>query len=825
MSGNGSARERFLELIISRLTAPAPLAEDDVNAMLGEMADLVGTTGAYVILLERQTSGAMSITGRFASYATDAPAFALSAETLAGFIEAYRDEPFVVNDSQALPAAQKQVTHAMRDRGLRSALMTTVIEDEAVRGVVGFNHSAPRQWSGNDIARAEQLANMVVGALHKQRTEKAVVQAEERVRAYIEQSPTPVFCWELSKPASASSSLLSVVGSLGHARLVECSQAFVDEFASEQDPIDIGVQMRDLTGRPARAMGVMIGALLAHEGVLVDEQVQLDEFGETERFLVGGRLLFAGGDICRVWGSIRNVTESARLEQEVAVSRERIELAVSAGGLGFLEWFEMREQGQIELPAEAGASTVVHQLHDGHSLEDALGTLNVAALRQVLASAASDGRLEVEFDLPGPRVLRFLGRAIGDTVSDGRRVLGVLQDVTKIREAEAARRDLEEQMRRSQKLESLGVMAGGVAHDFNNLLTSIVGNAELARMDLPANSPSAESLRYVDKAAQVAADLCRQLLAYAGRGTVDTKAVDAAHTVGELRALLVSSVGGRATLNFDLGPTETFVVDVAQFQQIVLNLAINAGEALSQRPGTVMIRTGTAFFRRAELATPYAEKPPAAGRYTYVEVVDDGVGMDAETRERLFDPFYTTKFTGRGLGLSAVLGIVRAHGGTVQVNSVPGEGSTFRVLFPVATLPVASPGTEEPEAPVPLLGERQVLIVDDEDLVREVASRQLERLGFEVLDCSSGAEALELFDRHQSDIAFVLLDLTMPGMNGVETLRELRAVHRDARVVLMSGYSEAEAIRGFAGHQPDGFLHKPFSNQDLARRISSVLGG
>ena len=380
-------------------------------------------------------------------------------------------------------------------------------------------------------------------------------------------------------------------------------------------------------------------------------------------------------------------------------------------------------------------------------------------------------------------------------------------------------------MRRTQKLESLGVMAGGIAHDLNNLLTSIVGNAELARLDLPEDAPSRESLEYVDQAAQLAAELCRQLLAYAGRGTLDTVVVDAAKTVDELRALLASSVEQRGALEYELGATETFVADLAQFQQVLLNLVINAGEALDKSSGVVTIRTGTRTFASAELKTPYGEKSLEAGRYTYVEVSDDGVGMDGVTRERLFDPFYTTKFTGRGLGLSAVLGIVRAHGGCVQVESGLGVGSLFRVLFPVATAVVGRVETEEAPGALASVARRRVLLVDDEALVREVSARQLERLGFEVLVCGDGAQALRSFSDHRDDIAFVLLDLTMPGMSGIETLRALREVDAEVRVLLMSGYSESEAIGAFAELEPNQFLQKPFTGGDLMTKMRLLLDG
>jgi PAS domain S-box-containing protein len=266
---------------------------------------------------------------------------------------------------------------------------------------------------------------------------------------------------------------------------------------------------------------------------------------------------------------------------------------------------------------------------------------------------------------------------------------GAFIDITDRKRAEDERRQLEAQMQRAQKLESLGVLAGGIAHDFNNLLTGILGHASLALMDLPPDAPACHSLQQIELAARRAADLTRQLLAYSGKGRFLLAPVDLSMIIEETTALLRTVVSKKATLHFDFAPQlPTVIADPAQIRQLVMNLLTNASEALGDGPGAITIRTGREFATRASLAAPHVPADIPEGEYIFLEVTDTGAGMDAPTLERIFDPFFTTKFTGRGLGLAAVLGIVRGHRGAIKVASEAGRGTTFKVLLPPADVQV-----------------------------------------------------------------------------------------------------------------------------------------
>jgi PAS domain S-box-containing protein len=402
------------------------------------------------------------------------------------------------------------------------------------------------------------------------------------------------------------------------------------------------------------------------------------------------------------------------------------------------------------------------------------------------------------------------------------RILTVTRDVTERLLAEEERRKLEEHMRHAQKLEGLGVMAGGIAHDFNNLLTPILGNASLALLDLPESSPVRQRLEKIHKAAQRAATLTNQMLAYAGAGPVAVSPVDLSRVVAEMAQLLESSISGQTTVVYRLEPKLPLIeADDAQLSQVVMNLLTNAVEAVGEGEGQIAIATGTAEIGRdAELHTLLGDEL-AEGTYVYLEVRDTGCGMDSETRSRIFDPFFTTKFTGRGLGLAAVLGIVRGHRGAIEIESEPGRGTRFRVLFPSADALreefTADAAADEWRA------SGTILVVDDDEAVRELARENLERVGLSVLCARDGREGVETFSRHRDEIRAVFLDRTMPDVSGEEAFDEIRRIRPDARIILVSGYSEDQAARHFAGKDLVGFLQKPFLPETLIEKVRKAL--
>jgi signal transduction histidine kinase/CheY-like chemotaxis protein len=410
------------------------------------------------------------------------------------------------------------------------------------------------------------------------------------------------------------------------------------------------------------------------------------------------------------------------------------------------------------------------------------------------------------------------------------RLTGAIQDVTEQRRNEIERQQLAIQMLHAQKLESLGVLAAGVAHDFNNLLVGVLGNAELAALDKTLSSSTRYLLDQVIDAAARAAGLTRQLLAYTGRGHFSMRNVDLGTHIGGLSALLRASLPKAVRLSLELGAELPEVrADLDQLQQVTMNLILNAAEAYEGRDGDVRVR---AFQQTVTRAPKHALSAPAhigPGRYVVFEVVDSGCGMDPNTLQRIFEPFFSTKFTGRGLGLAAVLGIVRGHDAVLSVDSARGVGTTFRVYFPVprqaatasaAPLPVPASAADEGA-----LRDRCVLVVDDEERVRSVARAVLTNADMRVFEATHGAEALAVFEREGDEIDVVLLDVVMPGMDAASVLRALRKRRTSLPVLIYSGYPEEEATRQLRelDTEHSAFLEKPFSPNALLSKLRALL--
>lgn len=384
---------------------------------------------------------------------------------------------------------------------------------------------------------------------------------------------------------------------------------------------------------------------------------------------------------------------------------------------------------------------------------------------------------------------------------------------------------LEEKLRQTAKLESLGLLAGGIAHDFSNLLMGVVGNADLARSELPSTSPAHEYLHAIEKEAKRATELCRQLLAYSGRGRFVIEPLNLNALIEDMAHILQISISRKVILKYrfakDLPATEG---DATQIRQILMNLTLNASDAIGDRSGVISISTGVVECDAEYLTSACMETSPRPGTYVFFEVADTGCGMDEATRRKVFDPFFTTKFTGRGLGLAAVLGIVRGHKGAIKLYSEPGQGTTFKILLPACATPAVSKTPPPASHPPTPKGRGTILVVDDERTIRGVAQRMLERAGFRVLLAEDGRQAAEVFREHAGEIAAVLLDLTMPRMGGEEAYRELRRVRPDVRVLMMSGYNEFEIQARFAGKGLAGFLQKPFKSEELLAKLHDILG-
>ncbi len=398
------------------------------------------------------------------------------------------------------------------------------------------------------------------------------------------------------------------------------------------------------------------------------------------------------------------------------------------------------------------------------------------------------------------------------------------QELTeKEQDARRAAEASEAQSRHVQKLESIGVLAGGIAHDFNNLLHVVLGNADIALSNVTPASPAREPLEEVVRATLRAADLTRQLLAYSGKGAFIVRHLDLSTEVREMATLLRTSISKQATLTWELDPKLPAVsADPTQIRQIVMNLITNASDALGDAGGTITLRTGVTRLEDLEhqrFGAPLEGEESlerSKGSLVYLEIGDNGSGMNPDTLSRIFDPFFSTKFAGRGLGLAAVMGIVRSHHGLIRIRSEPGQGTAFRVLFPAvpgSVSKIAKASGERSE----WRGTGTIMVVEDEEGVREVAERILQDIGFETIGAEDGRHALDLMEEVGDRVTAVLLDLSMPRMGGAETFRRLRKTRPELPILLMSGYTEQVVAPQFSDSGPGvtGFLQKPFLAEDL----------
>jgi len=406
--------------------------------------------------------------------------------------------------------------------------------------------------------------------------------------------------------------------------------------------------------------------------------------------------------------------------------------------------------------------------------------------------------------------------------SDQTYTIGLLRDVHDRVNRREAERALEERVQRAQRLEGLGVMAGGIAHDFNNLLTPILGQSSLALIDLPEGTELYERIEKVRNAARRAAKLTNQMLAYAGAGPLLFEPTDLSELVREMGQLLESTVSGRIIIDFDLTdglpPIEA---DSTQISQVVMNLIANASEAVGDGNGAISVRTHEISGKTIDKTALVMGDVDPDHRYICFEVTDTGVGMDAMTLSRIFDPFFTTKFTGRGLGLAAVLGIVRGHDGAIEIHTKPNHGTQFRVLLPLRTL--AEPVQNEEYAGSPWTSSGFILIADDDAGVRALSTETLERCGFTVLTARNGHEAVEQCKQHGDQIRAVLLDRTMPIVSGEQAFAALRRRLPHLPIIMVSGYSPENSSPTVAANRPDGFLKKPFQPEVLIDTLRKVL--
>lgn len=617
-------------------------------------------------------------------------------------------------------------------------------------------------------------------------------------------------------------------------------------FIEEKEPLDmplLKVAVIHDDDRPAvRAAVERAAALPRHEHTEVTFRMRLAD-GDWRWVNTRGAPLFLPNDTTTsdgaparyLVGVAEDVTERRRSQEALAQSADSLRLAQELANVGSYD--------RNLIDGTVHWSEQMFRIHGADPVRDdpnAMGDLierfvhpdDRSILRRAMRQLATTGRA-------GPYAYRVVhadgtvrnvvgqGAILRDANDLPLRRVGSVIDVTARTAAEEERALLETKVREVQKLESLGVLAGGIAHDFNNLLVGILGNASVSLLDMPVSSPAHAAVTAIERAARDAASLTRQLLAYAGKGRFLLEPLDLSVLVRQLRPVLQTALGARASLINELAEQLPVVhADGEQLRQAVVNVVTNAAEAIGERAGSVKVYTSEESMSEARLRRCLSGNRAKPGLFACISVEDDGVGMDEATLARVFDPFFSTRLAGRGLGLAATLGIVHGHSGALEVVSAPGRGTTMRMYFPAAyeekerslSTSASVTGTTTARTRV------RVLVVDDDEHVRALAHRVLDRLNYEATEVADGAEALDFLRADPTQVDAVLLDMTMPRLNGEDTLRGIRALAPWMPVILMSGHDEREVTPRLLEHGLGGYLQKPFTVDALASMFARVVG-
>ncbi len=736
-----------------------------------------------------------------------------------------------VPTSEVFGAAQENLWHAL---GLVAAvtvlvvLMTFFYARRLARPLTDLANAARAQSAGRfdatapvagpvEVAETAHAFNEMVGSLR--RADESLLESEGRYRELFQNNPLPMWVYQLETFAFLDVNA-AAIEHYGYTR-EEFLRMTIKDVRPQQDIPRLVDYVRELAMRTSQGGAVGTPGVWPHrkkngEIILVD--------------VAAHPLNYRGAS--SMMALLNDVTSSRRAAIALEESERRYRTVIDQTGQmiydydvksGRVSWFgrialEKILGGTPEEFSETGVTGWRDRLHPDDQ---------AAAIARFDHSLVTGDPCQAEYRLRHKdgtyRVVEERGIVIRDAQGTVSRMVGRMSDITDRKREEEARQQMEKKLLETQKLESLGVLAGGIAHDFNNLLTGILGNAGLARLESPAGWEGVTYLSQIEKAALRAADLCKQMLAYSGKGRFVVQKIDLNEVLEETTQLLSISISKKAALRLALErPLPAIQADATQLRQIVMNLVINASEAIGDNTGNITLRTGRLHADQAYLANAQFAGEIPAGDYVFLEVSDDGSGMSAETVARIFDPFFTTKFTGRGLGLAAVLGIVRGHKGAIKVYSEPGRGTSFKILLP-ATEGAAQPLGARTPGVAGWRGSGRVLVIDDEETVRQVSANVLRALGFEVDLAIDGVEAVKMFTGKPGAYTLVLLDLTMPNMDGEETYRQLRQISPAIRVILMSGFNKVDAINRFTGKGLAGFVQKPFELETLATELRRVL--
>ncbi len=725
---------------------------------------------------------------------------------------AFRRQPVIVEDISTDPLWLHGRKAAL-DHGLRACWSTPVLDRSgSVLGTFAVYYREPRRPLPAERDLTDRAAQMVRIAIERRKVEDDLHREHALLRTLIDSLHECIYV----KDTEGRFILINEANrkTLGLDRATDAIGKSVQEFFPgniaaiyEQDDLQV---------------------MRSRQAIYEREEPFVDASGRSGTYLTSKMPLFSKeGAVLGIVGVSRDITGRKRAEEELRRLTASLEHAQATARLGSWEldpstgqgWWSSEMYHLFGMDPSDGCPSfeqfleIIHP-EDREEIRACFGRAVKTGLKDVVRFRVADLRGSV-------RYFEGVAHPVSDESGEVIRLTGTAQDITERVHAEHERQNMQRKLEETQRLESLGVLAGGIAHDFNNLLTVILGNASLIRLELDSDSPLQPCLSEIMSASTRAADLCRQMLAYSGHVRMSTQPVDLSALIRESEPLLRSALGKAVRLNLTLDASLPPVAgDEGQLRQILLSLVTNASEAIGQHEGEIQAGTRMVALSAEDIRHLQFPNNLSPGPHAALVVTDTGPGMAPSVMSRIFDPFYTTKFMGRGLGLAAVQGIVRVHKGGLNVQSKPGEGSTFTIYLPFAeTMPHSPAG----QASTPRTGGGVVLVIDDEEAVRHVTRRLLEAEGCNVMTAADGVEGIEKFRRMQETVDLVLLDLTMPRMGGVQTFHLLRSIKPDVKVLLMSGYTEEEAVSQFTGEGLAGFIQKPFSNDELKQKLSSIM--
>jgi two-component system, cell cycle sensor histidine kinase and response regulator CckA len=700
----------------------------------------------------------------------------------------------------------------LEPQGVQSLVLVPMMHQRDCLGFVGFDSVvAVRRFTDSEIALLEVLAEILANTEIRRRNEEALRLSERQFRGLLAELPDIV-----------------LVHSQGI--IVYANQAALNATGYSREEL-VGTRVLDhVVPRHRETVGRLMRQRAAGEPVTDYEIDVVHKSGDIRNVIVRtGEMSFS--DEASVIVILIDITERKQAELKLRESEEKFRTLAESCLFAIMiyqddHWVYTNPAGEKISGFSAHELygmpywSFVHPEFQSLVREQGRNRQSGKAARSAYDfKIVAKGGEEKWVSLTGNSI-EFRGRPAG---------LISVMDITERRRAEAERLEMERRLLHGQKLESLGVLAGGIAHDFNNLLMAIHGNLDLALHNLSPVSSARPNLAKAVQAAKRATDLTRQILAYSGRGQFIIGDVDLNELVLENSHLLRAAVSKNVTFSMQLGEGLPAIrADVGQIQQVVMNLITNGSEAIGEQAGILTLATGVEAYTEADLSGSL-EEGARPGRFVCLEVTDTGCGMNSETRRRLVEPFFTTKSKGRGLGMAAVLGVVRGHDGAIFLESEPGKGTRVRVLFPQSEgMPAdTDPAGDLPmEAPSPIKGSSThgtILVVDDDPVVREVCRDMLEFIGYRVLEAEDGVDAVQVYEVRAGEIDGVILDYSMPRMDGVATLRELRRIRPEAKVILSSGYSEQETSLRFAGPDFDAFIQKPYHIKTLQRTLQRLF--